>query len=384
MTAEVAHGFLAAGDDRRALALTVPAIERSGARAVLAGWVAGLAAYRLGDLDGARRAFETAAGSPQALARAAAYWAARLNLLTGRPQHVARYLDRAAAGDGFYGLLARHALGRTLAPTTGLPEPARGDRLALATLPAVRRALALVQAGQHHRADFELGPVSADERPALASAALHLAVEIGLPATQLRLADEFLRGWGERFDEALYPLPPWAPEDGFRIDPALLWAIMRQESSFVTFARSGAGARGPMQIMPSTAAFISGDPRFRDTTRHLLDDPGISLALAQDYIRHLLDSPRIRGNLFYMLAAYNGGPGNLRRWLAAGSATDDPLLFIETIPARETRFFIERVMENYWLYGMRLGRGPRTLDTTARGAWPLYPEEEANRAGNRP
>ncbi|MCW5688772.1 MAG: lytic transglycosylase domain-containing protein, partial [Pseudolabrys sp.] len=160
------------------------------------------------------------------------------------------------------------------------------------------------------------------------------------------------------------------------VDSSLVLAFARIESRFQVSATSPVGARGLMQIMPGTAAYISGDDGYLGAKRNLLNDPRVALSLAQDYIRHLLDTDDIDGNLFFVLAAYNGGPGNLRKWLDAGVGIDDPLLFIETIPSRETRFFVERVMASYWMYRLRLGDRTPSLDMVASGSWPLYADEE--------
>jgi soluble lytic murein transglycosylase len=379
IAAEVAQGYFVDGDDAAALALARPALERSGPDAPLAGWVAGLAAFRQGDYDGARRAFEILAAGPadRDLVIAGAYWAARLNLLNGRPEKVRPYLHVAATYPySFYGLLARRALGTYLSFDETLPRLTDDERINLGSLPEVRRAVALVEAGQQHRADGEFNRVSAASQPALALALLRLSGELGLPATQYRLGGELLRGYAERYDAALYPLPPWEPREGFSVDPALLYAIMRRESGFYAFSRSDAGASGPMQIMPATAAYISGDNGYLGAKRNLLNDPRIALDLAQDYIGYLIESQGIDGNLFFVLAAYNAGPGNLQRWLSVEGSAADPLLFIESIPSRETRFFVERVMANYWMYHLRLGASTPTLDMVASGAWPLYPDQE--------
>ena len=70
--------------------------------------------------------------------------------------------------------------------------------------------------------------------------------------------------------------------------------------------------------------------------------------------------------------AYNGGPGNLAKWVRQTGNQDDPLLFIESIPSRETRIFVERVMANLWIYRMRLGQTNESLSAVAGGAWPIY------------
>ena len=70
--------------------------------------------------------------------------------------------------------------------------------------------------------------------------------------------------------------------------------------------------------------------------------------------------------------AYNGGPGNLNKWRRKSDYQGDPLLFIESIPSRETRAFVERVLTNLWIYRFRLGQPAPSLDAIAAGAWPRY------------
>ena len=383
--AEIARGLFIAGHDADARALAAPALERGCAEAPLACWIAGLAAYRQDAPAEALRAFDLlASGGPGGRRAAGAFWAARLSMLTGRPGLAPDYLRAAAAAEPlrFYGLLARRALGEEIALDERLPTLSDRERLMLIGLPEVRRAIALAQVGQQRRADLEFAGLYARSRPGLAVAVMRLAADLGLPATQLRLARELRDGFNERFDAALYPLPDWRPPDGFDIDPALLFAVMRQESGFRSSSRSGAGARGPMQIMPGTAAWIGGDRRYRNAWRHLLNEPEVALDLGQDYLGHLLDLDAVQGSLFHALTAWNAGPARMKRWVERTAAGDDPLLFIETVPARETRGFIEAAMENYWIYRLRRGASTPTLDMAAAGAWPVYADGEESLAGN--
>ena len=73
-----------------------------------------------------------------------------------------------------------------------------------------------------------------------------------------------------------------------------------------------------------------------------------------------------------MAAAWNGGPGNLNKWLSNTDHMDDPLFFIESIPSLETRIFIEKVLANLWIYRDRLGQPTPSLDAIAAGQWPIY------------
>ena len=76
-----------------------------------------------------------------------------------------------------------------------------------------------------------------------------------------------------------------------------------------------------------------------------------------------------------MVAAWNAGPGKLNRWFQTLKYNNDPLLFIESIPAKETRIFVERVIANYWVYRERFHQPLNTLDALATGKWPLYHSE---------
>ena len=99
-------------------------------------------------------------------------------------------------------------------------------------------------------------------------------------------------------------------------------------------------------------------------------------------MRHLLKHERVDGNLFYLLCAYNAGPGNLKKWKQKANFAGDPLLFIESIRSRETRNFMERVATNYWIYRMRLGQATPSLDATASGLWPNYAAQERSFASH--
>ena len=90
----------------------------------------------------------------------------------------------------------------------------------------------------------------------------------------------------------------------------------------------------------------------------------------REAVRHDYDA--VQGDLFRLTTAYNGGPGNLAKWERKIEVADDPLLFIESLPSRETRVFIERVLTNFWIYRARLGQPAPSLDAAASGTWPGY------------
>jgi soluble lytic murein transglycosylase-like protein len=252
--------------------------------------------------------------------------------------------------------------------------------------PEVRRALALVQIGQRRLAEHEFASLDARRDPGRALAVLGLASRVGLPATEIRLAYGLADGWDARYYASLYPVPLYRPRDGFQIDRALLFAFMRQESAFNPFAKSSAGATGLMQLMPATAAYITRDKSLADKKDTRLSDPEFNLSLGQRYMAHLMAEPYIADNLMFLAAAYNAGPGNLKKWLAGPYGSEDPLLFLETMPSSETRHFVQQVMANFWLYRARLNQDAPSLRDIAQGRYPSYDVQDtrqlAAHAGN--
>lgn len=378
---EIAAAWFYYGEDQRAYDLADPAARRSGDMAPMTHWTAGLAAWRLGRLEDAAWHFSRLALSDNVSrwnAAAGAYWAARASLRLRNPAGMSEWLNRAARYPRtFYGLLARRALG--LKPNFDFHvHPLDGAALArLESVPGAARALALLQVGETRRAERELRRFNSWADVEFTRSLLALAERAGLPELAFRigrrLADaDSTDADGGALDVALYPIPPWQPQSGFTIDRALVYALVRQESGFNPTAKSPDGAHGLMQLLPSTARFIARDRGVRIGKRQELYDPETNLELGQQYIEYLLSNPVVQGDLFRLTTAYNGGPGNLNKWQRQMDFQDDPLLFIESLPSRETRLFVERVLTNFWIYRMRLGQPTPSLDEIAAGDWPRY------------
>ena len=96
--------------------------------------------------------------------------------------------------------------------------------------------------------------------------------------------------------------------------------------------------------------------------------------VGQEYIEYLLKLESVNSNLIFLTAAYNGGPGNLKKWQEEINYLDDPLFFMESIPSRETRWFIEKVLSKYWIYSNKSGKNPNSLKLLASGKNPIYYE----------
>jgi soluble lytic murein transglycosylase len=127
----------------------------------------------------------------------------------------------------------------------------------------------------------------------------------------------------------------------------LVYAIMRQESFFNTYAVSRAGARGLMQIMPRTGRWISRRLGVRNFKVSDLFIPEVNIRFGRFYIHYLLR--KYRGNLIYAIAAYNAGYGNVNKFLKRYSITD-PAEFVEFFPLSETRDYVKKVYINYIFY----------------------------------
>jgi soluble lytic murein transglycosylase len=367
----VAADHFAGGRDEPAVALAVLSAERSGEQLPAAHWITGLAQWRLGKPELARRHFEEVAKSAEAqdwLSAAGAFWAARANLVSRRPEAVNHWLELAATSSRtFYGLLARATLGHETQFSWEVPPFTESDADLLMRIPAARRALGLLQLDDSSGAEAELRKLYPNAGKGVRHSMLVLAYAGKMPALAVSMGGSLPRENGRIHDAAAFPVPDWAPKGGWKIDKALVFALVRQESSFNPHARSGAGAAGLMQLMPATAAAIGGKG-----ARERLHDPEHNLALGQRYVGKLLAEEPVNGNLLMMSAAYNAGPGNLGRWLSGMRHNDDPLLLIEGIPSRQTRAFVQRVMTNYWIYQNRLGQQTDTLEAVASGEWPLY------------
>ena len=373
MRSWIAASLYYQGYHARAAEIADAVCARNGDSAVLAYWISGLIHFRNGDMETAHDRFSAMARvveQEDALRAAAGFWAARTALADGHVADVAPLLEIAAEFPfTFYGQLALAQLGRDYDYNWAPPSlTAEGFARLAEKEPAVTRAIALIETGKTIEGDLEFRWVNGRIDDTLAPDLLATEAAYNLPAAQLDLA---IFHQGRTFEPGLFPIPDYEPENGFTADPALIYALMRQESKFKVEATSRVGARGLMQLMPKTASYVAKDKTLqRGKGRDRLYDPALNLAIGQEYVNHLI-STTAGGDLFDMALAYNGGPGNLRKW-KRDVANDDPLLFIESIPNPESRDFVEKVLTNFWVYRQRLGQPPKSRNLVAAGKLPLH------------
>lgn len=327
----------------------------------LAGWIA---LRQLNDPRKAELHFNRLGAMSQAAITQgrALYWqgraaAARNDTATA----TARYQAAAAWVTTYYGQLASLALGEGDAGLArrirAAHDPATDpDRLAsFAGRELTRAAALLIGWDEPRRARFfllrlaELAPDPVDR-----ALAARLATGMGRPELAVWVARRAGTD-GTMLPETGWPMPYAPPSDA--VEPALAYAIMRQESNFEPDAVSPAGARGLMQLMPGTARAVARKLGTPTTVPRLTADTDHNMQLGTTYLRQVLDEAE--GCVPCAAASYNAGPGRTRAWLVtygdprAGQA--DMIDWIETIPFNETRNYVQRVIENMVIYRARRG-----------------------------
>jgi soluble lytic murein transglycosylase-like protein len=375
---KVAWMYFLTGDDLDTRRLAGAAQEGSGDWAIQARWTGALAAWRAHDYAAAETGFEGvgARAADIDLRAAALYWASRADMAAGHPEKVAQRLTTAAQyGDSFYGQLARQALllKHVIPVATGLVAR---DWAALDKRPNIRVAAALVEVGETDLADRVIRQQARIGAPAEFAGLVRVAEALDLPATTVWLAHNCPTG-AAAAPEARFPIPSWAPDKGWRIDRALVYAHTLEESGFRAKVTSRAGAYGLMQIMPSAATdFAREDGGAIDKTA--LTRPSTNMEIGQRHLERLRDMSGVTGGLLpKVIAAYNAGPKPVGEWNTSVRDGGDPLLYIESIPYWETRGYVTTVLRNYWIYEARGVSGGKTAlpsrAALAQGLWPRFP-----------
>jgi soluble lytic murein transglycosylase len=317
-------------------------------------WLAGsVAMERLGRPRDAVSMFEryaTAAKTAQTRSKGF-YWAGKAAAKAGDPSSATRYYGQAAAYyESFFGQLSLEQLRRALpqVPRVAATPPVLAD----GNLPPVHLAAALAAKYGSWRDQsnfFRAIARHADDRGAYI-AAIGLSQALGRPDLAV------MAGRAARSDGIPDLLGNSYPTVNVPAAHSQTWtlahAIMRQESQFDRAAVSHAGARGLMQLMPGTARETSGKISMAYRPDALTIDTDYNIALGATYIERMLDY--YDGSYPLAIAAYNGGPGNVNKWLRAygdpRTGSIDMMDWIEKIPLSETRDYVYRVLENAVMY----------------------------------
>jgi soluble lytic murein transglycosylase len=349
----------------------------------------GFTRFVRGDRSGALDAWRSglASGGPPSPSVFAEleYWVGKALPVGSAEAQEAFNRSAAAAPESFYGLRAQEQISQRDGGTltmAALPPGGTGwlalspadlqeragwfaganitpERAAQDVAPALHRAETLLDLGLSAEASWEVDGVAGQYAKAHdiahLSAVADWATAHDQPQLTLRIGKQMrdlvgLSALPRALQKQVYPAG-WGDlvaeqAAAYGIDPLLMLALMRQESSFDPRAQSGAQAMGLTQVVPSTARSIASRLGRDDFALRDLFKPSVSIEFGAWFLQQLLGD--YKGRLFPTLAAYDAGGGNVARWLQRYG--DDPDVLVEEIPFAETQTYLRIVYDNYWHY----------------------------------
>ena len=370
----IAAGYYAVGKDKLSYKLAIAGANRSGVNNPTLYWRAGLAAYRLNKKEESLIMFLKLANINKDiwLKSAGAYWAAKIYLEANNKSAAKNnFIISAKQINTFYGQLAIEYLGYKENISWEINNKGSFFDLDILNNKHIKRAIALSSTGKYGEADQEIrfvyGVLGKNNMQQL----LELTNYLNLPAVQLRLGDK-IRQEGETNYLALYPTPKWFANNPKKIDQVLIWSLIRKESSFYLKAKSPRGARGLMQIMPSTARVVTGNRSIRGSNLWKLNDLDYNISIGQDLLLRLMNKEDISDSLIPVLISWNAGPTKYKKWNKKIKMHSDPLLYIESIPSYETRWFVKEVLKNMWIYRDKFKQDKPSRRELSNNSWPKY------------
>ncbi len=288
------------------------------------------------------------------------YWKARALLALGKSVEARSLFAPLSREYHFYGQLAGEELANTqmLSQAVSAYKPDSQAIAEMLALPGIQRTLALYRMNLHSEALEEWRWVlrNLNDRELLTAAEIAKRNEmydraIGAAEKTVNMHDFSLRYLAPYRSE----LQEHIREHG--LDEAWVYGLMRQESRFATGAKSGTGASGLMQVMPSTARWVAKQMKLKSYRNALISRLDTNLRIGTYYMKSVLshseNSPVLAS------ASYNAGPSRAKQW-----RSDQPLegaIYIETIPFEETRDYVKKVMSNTVYYADQFGNPPRSL-----------------------
>ena len=315
------------------------------------------AALRAHDWAVVRSAIETL---PPVLAADPAwvYWLGRAYRAGGRVDEANQLFVRISGKPNFYSNLANDELGLPITPPARAVPPAADEMERATANPGFQRSLALFRLTMRTEGvrEWNWSLRGMNDRELLAAA--ELARQAGVYDRAIAAADRTV----SEHDYSLRYLSPFSPQvrpaaRKQSLDEAWVYGLMRQESRFVTVARSSVGASGLMQLMPATARWVANKIGLKDFRPGQVNDIETNVLLGTSYMRMVLED--LDNHPVLASAAYNAGPGRARRWRA-----DRPLeaaIYAETIPFNETRDYVKKVTSNAVYYAALFDERPQTI-----------------------
>ena len=373
LRAELSHALFIFEKDYKSIRQARLSVSLAETPNPLALWAGGLASWRIKDIKLSKYFFNKLSEiqGPEGITAGGGYWSARISYLLGNAKEANYFLKKAATKERtFYGSLAMASLGYKYKPNFDLPKYDHNLINKILKHRGGVRALALIEVDEFYKAAREFRKIipkfDVKDYPQL----LSFTSKNNMPGLTFRLAAILRNDHNKILLGGLYPVPSWNVHTSDLKDKALLYAIARQESGFNPRARSSSKAMGILQIIPSTAAFImkNREYRLRRSKNHLLYNPPHNISIGSKYIRFLFSLPIVNNDLMWMLASYNAGPGNFKKWIKnRQNKYNDNLLMLESLPARETRNYIKLVLTNLWVYKSRFNQDNTILQSMASG-----------------
>lgn len=297
---------------------------------------------------------------PPALAEQPAwiYWLGRAYRSGGRIEDSDKLFAKISGQANFYGNLADDELGRPVVTPPKAAAPTREETGQIAANPAIQRALALFRVNLRSEGTKEWSWALRGMSDRELLAASDIAQRAGIFDRAIAAADRTKN----EHDYSLRYLSPYSEQvrpaaRNQSLDDAWVYGLMRQESRFVTNAKSTVGASGLMQLMPATAKWVARKIGLKNFSQSQVNDTETNVLLGTSYMRLVMES--LDNHPVLASAAYNAGPGRARKWRA-----DRPLegaVYAETIPFSETRDYVKKVMSNSVYYSALFDGKPQSI-----------------------
>jgi soluble lytic murein transglycosylase len=315
------------------------------------------AALRARDWKQVQAAIEAMTGK-EAAEPAWRYWKARALAAQGRNEEAKELLKPLATEFNFYGQLAVEELGGRITSPAAAYKPGAEEVKLMSQNAGLRRALALYRLNLRTEANREwLWAIRGfDDRQLLAAAEVARRYEVYDRA--INTADRTV----DTHDFSLRYLAPYrdvlkVQTTQLSLDETWVYGLIRQESRFISDAKSRVGASGLMQLMPGTAKWVASKLGLKDWRWATITEVDMNVSLGTYYLKHVLDT--LDGQPVLATAAYNAGPGRARAWRP--DAPVEGAVYAETIPFNETRDYVKRVMSNAGYYAYNFNERVQSL-----------------------
>ncbi|UCH48059.1 MAG: transglycosylase SLT domain-containing protein [Betaproteobacteria bacterium] len=281
------------------------------------------------------------------------YWKARALQTTGQQFEANALLASLSNEFNFYGQLAAENLGNTMSFVPQTYRPDASDVAIIAQEPGLQRGMAFYRNSMRYEGALEWAWTvkDYDDRQLLAAAALASRNEWYERAIHTAERTRILHDFSLRFP-APYRDVMRLYTDELELDEAWVYGLIRQESRFVTTARSTAGAGGLMQLMPSTAKWMAKRLGLKGHHSKLVNRVDTNISMGTSYLRQVMDT--LDNHPVLASAGYNAGPRRAARWRDVKPLAGD--VYAETIPFPETRGYVKKVMSNTMYYARLFGQ----------------------------